>query len=102
MEALFDAIEDLCRYHQQKTLFECSLAIRKAKQELSKIQYQGDAILQREYTVELQRCRRKLVALRERFNAKRPEYGELFEDLFKCMEERIAFLANKRKPQRPR
>lgn len=101
LEALLDAVETLYRYRQQKTLYECSRAVRKAKQDLAAVQYAAGAALQRERTVELQRCRLKLDRLRGIFNATEPEYGVLFEDLFKCLEERISLLADQRKPKRP-
>lgn len=101
VEALVNAVEELWYYRQQKTRYECSLAIRKAKQELSEIQYSSNAMGQREYTVELQRCRRKLTDLREIINATDSEYKALFDDVLKGLEERITVLANKRKTQRP-
>lgn len=101
LEALVDAVEALYQYRQQKTLYECSQAIRKAKQDLTAVQYTAGAALQRELTVELQRCRWKLVRLRGIVDAAEPEYGVLFEDLLNCLEKRILTLANQRKPQRP-
>lgn len=101
LEALVDAVGALYQYRQQKTLYECSQAILKAKQELTAVEYGADAALQRERTVELHRCRWKLARLRESFNAAEPGYGVLFEDLFRCLEERISFLEGQRRRRRP-
>lgn len=101
LEALVDAVEALYQYRQQKTLYECRQAILEAQGKLAAVEYGAGAALQREHTVELQRCRWKLARLRETFNAAEPEYGVLFEDLFRCLEERISALADQRKPRRP-
>ena len=101
LEALIDAAEALYQYRQQKTLYECSQAIHKAKQDLTAVQYAAGAALQRERTVELHRCRSKLVRLRKFVDATEPEYGALFDDLLNCLEKRISTLEKQRKPQRP-
>ena len=101
LEALVDAVGDLYRYRQQKTLYECSQIIRRKKQELSEIQHSGDAEKQRIATVELHKCRFKLENLKKKIETADPEYKSMFEDLLKDLEERISLMAGRRKVQRP-
>ena len=101
LEALVDAIEELYHYRRQKTLHECSLAVRDAKRKLYAVQYVRSASLQREYTVELQRCRIKMVHLRKIIDAAEPEYGALFDDLLKDVEARMEVFRKRRKSLPP-
>jgi hypothetical protein len=99
--ALVDIAEELIYYHRQKTLYECRQEVLRIKQELAEVQYSSNAALQRELTVELQRCRYKLPGLRAAANAVEPECKVLFEELLSDLEKRVAYLTEKRKPQRP-
>lgn len=101
LESLVDAIEELYRYRRQKALYECSLEIRQKKRELSEIRYTSAAEIQRNYTVELHKCRLKLTNLKNIIDVTEPEYGQLFGDLLKELEERITDFANKRRVKRP-
>ena len=73
----------------------------KKKRELSEIQYASAAEIQRNATIELHKCRLKMANLRKVVDITEPEYGQLFEDLLKELEERITDFANKRKVRRP-
>ena len=101
LESVVDAIEELYHYRRQKALYECMLEIRQKKRELSEIQYARAAEIQRNATIELHKCRLKLAKLRNVVDVTEPEYGQLFEDLLKELEDRITDFANKRKVRRP-
>ena len=101
LESVVDAIEELYHYRRQKVLYECMLEIRQKKWELSEIQYASAAEIQRNATVELHKCRLKLANLKSIIDVTEPEYGQLFGDLLKELEDRITDFANKRKGRRP-
>lgn len=84
---IIDSIEELYRYRQQKTLYECECMIKSKRAELRRIDYQCQVVKERELILELSKCKMKYNLLKEQVI--KDECYKLFEPLLNELEERI-------------